>query len=39
MSTPTPSTAVPMISMSSRKFSINTLFAGKRGGFQCCSNG
>src|SRR6266513_6109656 len=35
MKTPTPSTAVPMISMNSRKFSINTILAGKRGGFQC----
>src|SRR5215813_13999951 len=39
MKTPTPSTAVPMISMSCRKFSMNTLLAAKRAAFQCCSRG
>jgi hypothetical protein len=39
MNTPTPSTAVPTISMSHRKFSMNIVLAGKRAAFQCCSCG
>src|SRR5579884_487023 len=37
INTPTPSTLVPMISMTCRKDSMPGLIAGKRGGFQCHS--
>src|SRR5881227_383395 len=36
MNTPTPSTAVPTISMSWRKFSMDDVVVGKHSVFQCC---